>query len=70
MIYLNKNEIKKFDYLYNNQDYVGDNFFTNSKRFDKNANLSTKCDYFVDYAEKIYGILSPNSLKHMLENCK
>jgi hypothetical protein len=67
MIYLNPKEDLKFDFIYDNQDTVGIEFFNKEKLFDEKWPISTKMEYLVDFIETTYDLVTPKTMKKIFE---
>lgn len=70
MAYFNEEEKIKYDYLFNNQEFINPMFFEEHKIFDKEAPRKNKIEFLIDFIEKVYGVLTPKILKNIFENSK
>jgi hypothetical protein len=69
MMYMNEVQSSQFDYLFNNQKFINNDFFGKEKEFSLNGkNEEQKLDMMVDYLKYVFGVITPKNLKIFFEN--
>ena len=69
-MYLNEVQSSQFDYLFNNQKFINNDFFGKEKEFTLNGKSEEeKLDMMVDYLKDVLGVITPLNLKMFFENC-
>jgi hypothetical protein len=67
--YLTNDEVKIFDFLYNDQKTFSNNYFEKEKQLNLETNTHDQnVELMVEFLERFYnGIISPETLKHFFE---
>jgi hypothetical protein len=71
MMYLNDIQKSQFDYIYNGQQMISNDFFAkerNTKMYD--IDLEEKNEKICDFLEDVFGIVDSKNLKQFFEECK
>jgi hypothetical protein len=70
MMHLNFNEGKKFDFVFNDQENINEDFFKNSKNLKSDMNNNEKMNVLLEFLKYNYGVMTPKHLKNFFEECK
>lgn len=70
MAYLNEEEKIKFDFIFNNQEFINPLFFEEERNFDKSMPRKNKLEFLINFIEEVFGVLTPKILKYIFEHSK